>query len=234
MSADQPSASLPVPPFRYAGGDLGIADEGQPWIYFMDANDEKWMTRSVEEVLRASPHFTGDERGDTQLLAAAALHYGLDVYALIDGYDAEARASSRSDDVSRQEPLYDLIDDAGRLMLAGVSHRAANLACDALSLIPGWVSGFRICPHDRGLQHRGMLWDWRHEGPLELLAHSSNVECGVLVRSHVGRCGMALEEAARRLGQFTPQHQALLIAEMAERFGFDPDTQPSYPEMEAS
>lgn len=82
----------PVPPFRYAGGNLGIADGGRPWIYFVDANNQKWLTRSVEEILREIHHFTGNERGDTQLLAAAALHYGLNVYALIDGRAASEPA----------------------------------------------------------------------------------------------------------------------------------------------
>jgi hypothetical protein len=221
MSSSQSFPASPVPPFRYAGGNLGIADEGRPWIYFMDANDQKWLTHSVEEVLRRVPDFTGNEHGDTQLLAAAAIHYGLSVNALIDGYDAKARAASPAKAVTDQEPLYDLIDDAGRLMLAGVSQRAARVAYDSLRLIPGWDIDLRICRQHPSRSPCGMLWDWRHEGPLKLLAHSSNVECGVLVRSHVGRCGMALEEAARRLDQFTPQHQAVLMAEMAESFGFD-------------
>ncbi len=75
----------PIPPFMYHSGNLGIADGGRPWIYFVDANDQKWLTRSVEEILREIHHFTGDERGHKQLLAGAALHYALDVWALING-----------------------------------------------------------------------------------------------------------------------------------------------------
>lgn len=80
------SAPSPVPPYRYDGGNLGLARSEHPTINFVDANDVQWRTTSVEYVLRQVPHFTGDERGPVQLLAAAAIHFGLDAWDLIKGY----------------------------------------------------------------------------------------------------------------------------------------------------
>lgn len=118
---------------------------------------------------------------------------------------------------------YDLLDQEGRLLLIGVTDRVANQVADQLSNLPGWSSGFRIRSQRARRPDHELLWDWRHEGPLELLVYSSDVKASaaVQVRSHVGRCGLDLEEAARRLGQFTQQHQTVLLAMMAERFGFD-------------
>src|SRR5450830_1429545 len=84
-SAKQPPPH-PVPPYRYAGGDLGLTDSAEPWIEFRDANGVKWLTHSVEAVLRLVPDFTGDERGGDQLLADAAIHYVDGAWELNKGY----------------------------------------------------------------------------------------------------------------------------------------------------
>lgn len=62
--------------------------------------------------------------------------------------------------------------------------------------------------------------DWRHEGPLVLLNHGLGVSwfTGIAVRSHVGRCGMMLEEALRRFDQFSATDQAELMAGLAKHF----------------
>ena len=125
-------------------------------------------------------------------------------------------------------PLYDLLDQDGRLLLVEVTDGVANQVADQLSNLPGWTSDFRIRLHRDGRPRRDVFWDWRYEGPLELLAYSSAVtsSAGVQVRSHVGRCGLEFEEAVRRLSQFTEQHQDILIALMAEQFDFDPNERP--------
>ena len=85
----------PLPPFRYAGGDLGLnSDNGMgPWIYFVDHAGQKWLTHSVETLLRNIDQFEeGGPGGREQLLAWAARHYGMDVWALIKGRDFQLRA----------------------------------------------------------------------------------------------------------------------------------------------
>jgi hypothetical protein len=131
---------------------------------------------------------------------------------------------------SEDEPRYDLFDETGRVLLIGATHHAACLACDRLEMLPTWSSDFIIRRQHASQKRRGMLWDWRHEGPLQLLAYSSDVSsgAGVYVCSHVGRCGLDFEEAARRLDQFTEEHQAVLTAAMGEHFGFDPAERPTY------
>lgn len=76
--------TAPLPPFTYDGGNLGLVRSNKPSIYFYDAIGKRWLTHSVEYVLRNVDQFTGG-RGPDQLLAAAALHYGLDAWALING-----------------------------------------------------------------------------------------------------------------------------------------------------
>jgi len=121
------------------------------------------------------------------------------------------------------EPLFDLLDEAGRLLLADSTHSVACLVADRLHDIPGWSAGLRIRSQRLGPVPNGLLWDWRHEGPLELLACAVHSGSGhALVLSHVGRCGMQIEEAARRLEQFEAPDQAKIVAAMAEHFGFDP------------
>ncbi|NHZ83948.1 hypothetical protein F2P44_32470 [Massilia sp. CCM 8695] len=86
------AAKMPLPPFRFTGGDLGLnSDDGrEPWIYFVDQNGEQWLTHSVESVLRVIDQFQETGRGGReQLLCAAAIHYGMDGYALIDGREAQ-------------------------------------------------------------------------------------------------------------------------------------------------
>lgn len=62
--------------------------------------------------------------------------------------------------------------------------------------------------------------DWRHEGPLVLLNQGLGVSwfTGVAVRSHVGRCGMMLEEVLRRFDQFGATDQAELMAGLSKHF----------------
>jgi hypothetical protein len=121
--------------------------------------------------------------------------------------------------------LYDLLDQGGRLLLVGVTDGVANHVIDRLGNLPGWSSDFRMRLHRDEQTRREVFWDWRYEGPLELLAYSSAVtsSAGVQVRSHVGRCGLDLGEAVRRLSQFTEQHQDILTTLMAEQFDFDPN-----------
>ena len=92
--APSPESAAPVPPFCYGGGDLGLnSDNGlEPWIYFFDHHGEQWLTHSVEFVLRRIHHFEDSRRGRRdQLLAAAAVHYGMDAWALIKDYDFKPR-----------------------------------------------------------------------------------------------------------------------------------------------
>ena len=78
-------APRPLPPYRYGGGDLALTDSSEPWIYIIDQAGCKWLTHSVEQVLRDVDQFAAG-RDREQLLAAAAKHYGLNVWALIRGY----------------------------------------------------------------------------------------------------------------------------------------------------
>lgn len=91
--------TVPVAPLRYAGGDLGLTDSHEPWIYFVDVNGKKWLTHSVETVLRLIDHFP--ERGpggQQQLLAWTAKHYGFtDIWQLIDGYGYRPREVATDD-----------------------------------------------------------------------------------------------------------------------------------------
>ncbi|MDQ1923213.1 hypothetical protein [Massilia pseudoviolaceinigra] len=90
------AVELPVPPYRYDGGNLAFANHDQkPWIYFVDKNGEEWLAHSVESVLRVIDQFQETGRGGReQLLFAAAIHYGMDAYALIDGRDFQPRAEA--------------------------------------------------------------------------------------------------------------------------------------------
>ncbi|NHZ80106.1 hypothetical protein F2P44_12575 [Massilia sp. CCM 8695] len=89
--------TFPVPPYRFTGGDLGLNSDSdqKPWIYFVDKNGEEWLAHSVESVLRVIDQFQETGRGGReQLLCAAAIHYGMDAYALIDGRDFQPRAEA--------------------------------------------------------------------------------------------------------------------------------------------
>ena len=75
----------PQPPLIYLGGDLGLGD-GMPWIDFADVTGRRYVTHSVENVLRVADLF--QEPGRSSLLAAAASHFGLSPFALL-GPDVE-------------------------------------------------------------------------------------------------------------------------------------------------
>ncbi|MDQ1833218.1 hypothetical protein [Massilia scottii] len=88
------AVEFPVPPYRFTGGDLDLdSDTGRkPWIYFVDQNGQQWLAHSVESVLRVIDQFQDTGRGGRdQLLCAAAIHYGMDGYALIDGRSFQPR-----------------------------------------------------------------------------------------------------------------------------------------------
>lgn len=201
--------SMPLPPLRFNGGNLGIgmSTSIDTYIRFVDREDRHWQTKSVELILLNIDRFP-DVRDRQRLLMGTALHYGLKPWALIPG---------RRD----EEPRYDVFDEAGRLLLIGATHKAASLAADQCMHIPGWSGDIRICRQHDGQPSKGLLWDWRHEGPLKLLHHSlGSGECtGVQVHSHVGGCGMKLEECLRRLGQFSADDQSELLAGVARHFG---------------
>lgn len=87
MSAriDTPAApAMPPAPYQYAGGDLGLnSDSGtEPWIYFYDADGNRYLTHSVQWLLQNIDLFA-QGRDQDQPLACAAVHYGLGVYALM-------------------------------------------------------------------------------------------------------------------------------------------------------
>lgn len=119
-----------------------------------------------------------------------------------------------SDHFDADEPRWDLLDGAGRLLLVGVTHRAAWLAAEQLRCIPGWMDGARELRYIRqrdGQARAGLLWDWRHEGPLVLVARADG-DSPIMARSHIGLCGIPLEEAMRRLEQFSAADQADLLS----------------------
>jgi len=88
---------LPQHPLRYTGGDLGLGNDGEPWIYFIDQAGQRYLTHSTEWVLHNLDSFL-DERDRIQLLSGAALHYGMDAYALMGrrGYQDYLKACIRS------------------------------------------------------------------------------------------------------------------------------------------
>jgi len=69
-------------PLSYTGGDLGLGNGGEPWIHFKDACGKTFLTHSVEWLLKNIDSFA-EGRDREQALADAAVHYGLDVYALL-------------------------------------------------------------------------------------------------------------------------------------------------------
>jgi hypothetical protein len=153
-------------PLRYTGGDLGLGNDGDPTIYFVDSTGERYETNSVEWILRNIDHFEAN-RSQSQLLGCAAVHYGLGAWALF-GAD-----------------MYSI-------------QRGRNGASDS-----------------------------RHEGPLVLLHHNLGVTSfeGIAVKSHVGRCGMMLEEVLWRFDQFGPADQAKLMTGLATHFDLGPRQQ---------
>jgi hypothetical protein len=118
---------------------------------------------------------------------------------------------------------YDLIDASGRILLLGATHHEVCLAGQACMRLPGWVGTVRYCLVDECTPRKGLVWPWRHEGPLVLVRqHYGDGYARVYVQSHAGACALALEEAMRRLDQFSAQHQAVLLAALADHFGIDP------------
>jgi len=188
-------------PLRYLGGDLGLTDTAEPWINFADASGARFVTHSVEWALQNIAHFKGG-LDQTRLLADAAVYYDLGMHALM-GADLDGIGD-----------VWDVLDGAGRAWLKGVTH---NKACEA-------GERFKVQPHWVGAVHirlsRNDYTDWRHEGPLTLLHHNLGASAftGIAVRSHVGRCGMMLEEVLWRFDQFGAADQAELLAGLAKHF----------------
>jgi len=190
-------------PLRYAGGDLGLGNGGEPWIQFQDSVGSAYTTHSVDWVLKNIDWFAAGQ-GQTQLLAAAALHYGLGAYALMGA------------DLDNMCDVWDVRDSAGRVLLAGVTHSEASNVANSYMQGPDWIGDVTIrrqCTDDS-------MRDPRHEGPLVLLHHNLGVTnfLGIAVRSHAGRCGMMLEEVLRRFDQFGPVDQGKLMIGLAKHF----------------
>jgi len=186
-------------PFRWAGDDLGLGNPGAPLINFVDAAGVYFGTHSIEWILREIHRFP-DARDQCRLLAGAALHYGLDPHALM-GADL--------DNMSR----WDVCDASGRVLQAGLTHKAAQAIGD--EYLQNGASEIRFKRATPGVEG-----DPRHEGPLVLLHHNLGVTdfTGIAVKSHVGRCGMMLEEVLWRFDQFSAADQALLLAGLAKHF----------------
>ena len=200
VSMDAVSMHLPL---HYTGGDLGLGNGGEPWIHFQDAVGSAYTTHSVEWVLENIDWFK-EGRGQTQLLAAAALHYGLGAYALMGA------------DLDNMCDVWNVCDARGNVLLAGVSHCTASEAANEYLKRSGWEGdiSIRLQPAGSG------AGDTRHEGPLTLLHHNLGVTSflGIAVKSHAGRCGMMLEEVLRRFDQFGPADQAKLMMGLAKHF----------------
>ncbi len=81
MNARPTRPVAPVPPLRLLADDLGLGNRHGPRIDFLDSTGARWTTDSVEFILRNIDHFSGRHR--LTLLTGAALHYGLDAYALM-------------------------------------------------------------------------------------------------------------------------------------------------------
>ena len=200
VSMDASSMHLPL---HYTGGDLGLGNGGEPWIHFQDSVGSAYTTHSIEWVLENINWFK-EGRGQTQLLAAAALHYGLGAYALMGA------------DLDNMCDVWDVRDAAGRLLLAGVTHSEASNVANSYMQGPDWIGDVTIrrqCPDDA-------MRDPRHDGPLVLLHHNLGVTdfLGIAVKSHAGRCGMMLEEVLRRFDQFGPVDQSKLMLGLAKHF----------------
>lgn len=194
-------------PLRYLGGDLGLTNCAEPWIEIADSSGRRYLTHSVESVLKNIELFK-EGRDRTQLLAAAARHYGLGVYALMGA------------DLDNMCDVWDVRDGTGRVLLAGVTHSSACDAAEEYTARDGWESDIHI-----KMRHPGNgAGDTRHEGPLELLHHNLGVTSftGIAVKSHAGRCGMMLEEVLWRFDQFSQADQDMLLAGLAKHFDLAP------------
>lgn len=190
-------------PLRYAGGDLGLGTGGEPWIHFRDSVGSAYTTHSVEWALKNIDWFE-EGVGQTQLLAAAALHFGLGAYALMGA------------DLDNMCDVWDVRDGAGRVLLASVTHSAASEAAEKYVKRDGWEADIHIKMQPPG----NRASDPRHEGPLTLLHHNLGVTSflGIAVKSHAGRCGMMLDEVLRRFDQFSPFDQSKLMLGLAKHY----------------
>lgn len=190
-------------PLRYAGGDLGLMNSPQPWIEIVDASGRHYLTHSVQWVLRNIDLFDA-RRDQAQLLACAALHYGLGAYALMGA------------DLDNMCDVWDVRNGAGSVLLAGVTHCVASDAAEEYVKRDGWEADIHIKMRIPGTG----AGDWRHEGPLELLHHNLGITSftGIAVKSHVGRCGMMLEEVLWRFDQFSQADQDELLAGLGKHF----------------
>lgn len=186
-------------PLQYTGGDLGLGNEGAPWIHFKDANGTSFLTHSIQWLLKNIDSFA-EGRDREQSLSGAAIHYGLDVRALL-GRDQLCNVCTPSDEV----------------LLAGVSHEAASWACATYMERP--ESTIRL--HIRFLgRYKPSTADSSHEGPLVLLHELPGVSSDkiIAIKSHVGICHVALEEASRRIEQFSRADQTALLAILASHY----------------
>lgn len=194
-------------PLRYAGGDLGLTNGPQPWIEIVDASGRRYLTHSVQWVLRNIDLFDG-RRDQAQLLACAAMHYGLGAHALMGA------------DLDNMCDVWDVRNGTGSVLLAGVTYSVASDAAEEYVKRDGWEADIHIKMRIPGTG----AGDWRHEGPLVLLHHNLGVTSftGIAVKSHVGRCGMMLEEVLWRFNQFSHADQAELLAGLGKHFDLAP------------
>lgn len=128
-----------------------------------------------------------------------------------------------ADDAER----YDLLDESGRILLLGATHHEVCRAGQACMRLPGWIGSVRYCLVDECAPRKGLLWPWRHEGPLKLVRqHYGNGTARVYAEAHAGPCALTLEEAMRRLDQFSDDDESILLTALANHFGIDPRATP--------
>lgn len=68
-------------PLRMKGSTLGFGDDDDVWVEIVDSTKLIVITKTVQPILYLIDHFI--ERDRTSLLAAAAIHYGRNPYALM-------------------------------------------------------------------------------------------------------------------------------------------------------
>ncbi|MDN4061277.1 hypothetical protein QPK31_23950 [Massilia sp. YIM B02769] len=188
-------------PLRYIGGDLGLTGNAEASVDFADGNGKSFYDQPLEWALRHIESFkTGLDQ--IRLLNDAAVHLGLGAHALM-GADLDGMGD-----------VWDVLDGSGRVWLKGVTYNEASEAGERFKLRSHWVGDVHI------RLSRNDYTDWRHEGPLVLLYHGLGISqfTGIAVRSHVGRCGMMLEEVLQRFDQFSATDQAELMAGLAKHF----------------
>ncbi|WP_137172227.1 hypothetical protein [Massilia sp. HP4] len=186
-------------PLRYDGGDLGLGNRGEPWIYFTDDNSKRFLTHSVEWLLKNIDSFAEGCCRD-QPLASAASHYGLDVHALFG-----------------RDQLCDLRMPSGEILLSDVSYEAASWAREEYMRRPEWKGRL----HVRFLGRFGIsISDNRYDGPLILLQHGLTSSGGnsIAIRSHCGCFSLELEEVLSRIEQFSHAHQTELLMGVNNRY----------------